>query len=75
MFYAKGLAAGPREIVEEWTGQADFENDCIINVATFDQKVPECISLVAPNLSVSLIYRTAFRPKKRVLYGEIAITA
>ena len=39
------------------------------------QKVPECISHVAPNLSVSPIYRTSFRPKKCVLYGEIAITA
>jgi hypothetical protein len=28
MIRAKGLAVGPRKIVKECTGQADFENDC-----------------------------------------------
>jgi hypothetical protein len=28
--YAKALAVGLRKRVEEWTGEADFENDCIV---------------------------------------------
>jgi hypothetical protein len=35
MFCAKGLAAGPRKTVGEWTGEADFENDCTSLTAIF----------------------------------------